>query len=108
MTWTSPIVVVSRAHDLESIRLCVDMRAANNAIERERFVSPTVDKILFQLNVAKIFSKIDLKEGYHRQLTLNEESRQIIPFAIHIGFFRYKISLKFRNKLCCRTISAHH
>ncbi|KAK9712533.1 hypothetical protein QE152_g24868 [Popillia japonica] len=56
---------------------------------RERYVSPTVDDILSQLNGAKVFSKLDLKEGY-QQLTLNEQSPQITTFATHIGLFRYK------------------
>ncbi|KAK9703734.1 hypothetical protein QE152_g29158 [Popillia japonica] len=101
---TSPIVLVPRAHDPESIRLCVDMRAANNAIERERYVSPTVDDILSQLNGAKVFSKLDLKEGYH-QLTLNEQSRQITTFATHIGLFREDQLVRFPLRIFNKAVS---
>ncbi|KAK9728132.1 hypothetical protein QE152_g18133 [Popillia japonica] len=88
-TWVSPIVIVPRAHRPDSIRLCVDMRAANQAIKREMYVSPTVDDILSQLNGSKLFSKIDLKEGYH-QLTLSKVSRKVTTFATHIGLFQCK------------------
>lgn len=37
----------------------------------------------------KVYSKIDLKDGYH-QLCLSEESRKIRTFSTHIGLFRYK------------------
>ena len=38
---------------------------------------------------AKVFSKLDLKEGYH-QLELEEHSRAITTFSTHKGLFRYK------------------
>ena len=65
------------------------MRAANQAIERERHPVPTVEDLIVDLNGATVFSKIDLNQGYH-QLELAEESRSITTFATHIGLFRYK------------------
>ena len=65
------------------------MRAANQAIERERHPVPTVEDLIVDLNGATVFSKIDLNQGYH-QLELDEESRSITTFATHIGLFRYK------------------
>ncbi|GJQ75503.1 hypothetical protein Trydic_g17590 [Trypoxylus dichotomus] len=88
-SWISPTVIIPKTQDLTAIRLCVDMRAANKAISRVRNVTPITDDISTQLNGANVFSKIDLKEGYH-QLTLAEESRHITTFATHIGLFRYK------------------
>ncbi|KAK9745976.1 hypothetical protein QE152_g6456 [Popillia japonica] len=73
-TWVSPIVIVPKAHRPDSIRLCVDMRAANQAIKREMYVSPTVDDILSQLNGSKLFSKIVLKEGYHQPSIFNQKT----------------------------------
>ena len=64
------------------------MRAANQAIERERHPVPTVEDLIVDLNGATVFSKIDLNQGYH-QLELDEDS-QSITTATHIGLFRYK------------------
>lgn len=69
--------------------MCVDMRCANKAVCRERHVTPTVDDILTALNEATVFSKLDLKEGYH-QLELHEDSRPVTTFSTHAGLFRYK------------------
>ena len=44
----------------------VHMRKANEAIVRERHPIPTVDDILYQLNGSKVFSKLDLKWGFHQ------------------------------------------
>ena len=85
--WISHLVVIPK-HD-GTVRLCVDMRMANRAIERERHPSPTVDDLMHALNGAKYFSKLDLRSGYH-QLLLAEESRYITTFATHKGLHRYK------------------
>ncbi|CAC5425645.1 unnamed protein product [Mytilus coruscus] len=86
--WVSPIVTPPKKN-LDEIRLCVDMREANKAIIRERHLLPTVEELIHDLNNASIFSKIDLRSGYH-QLELDEPSRYITTFSTHIGLFRYK------------------
>ena len=59
------------------------------AIRRARHPIPTVDEITQSISGSKIFSKLDLKWGYH-QLELSPESREITTFATHCGLFRYK------------------
>lgn len=87
--WVSPIVVVPKPNNINEIRMCVDMRVANKAIKRERHVTPTVDDIFIMLNGSVMFSKIDLKNGYH-QLVLDNESKIITTFSTHCGLYRYK------------------
>ena len=70
------------------VRLCVDMRLPNKAIQRERHPSPTVDDLVDALNGATTFSKLDLRSGYH-QLSLAPASRYITTFATHEGLRRY-------------------
>ena len=86
--WVSPIVTVPKK-DPNHIRICVDMRAPNKAIKRERHITPTNDELMNDLNGATVFSKLDLNSGYH-QLELDEDSRYITTFSTHIGNFRYK------------------
>ena len=50
---------------------------------------PTVDELLHSMNGSKVFSKLDLKWGYH-QLELSQESPQITIFVTHKGLYRYK------------------
>jgi hypothetical protein len=87
--WVSRIVTPPKPHDPSQIRVCVDMRDANTAIKRVRHVTPTMDDLINDLNGAKVFSKIDLRCGYH-QLELAPESRPITTFATHEGLYRYK------------------
>ena len=85
--WVCPVIVVLKPNG--DIRLCVDMRAANNAIVRERHPIPTVDEILYKMNGGEWFSKMDLRYGFH-QLELEEGSREITTFVTHRGLYRYK------------------
>ena len=86
-TWVSPIVVAPKPSG--DIRLCVDMRQANTAIKRERLPIPTIDEVLEELNGSAVFSKLDLKWGFH-QIELDESSRDITTFITPDGLFRYK------------------
>ena len=85
--WVSPVVVAPKPSG--DIRLCVDMRRANEAIIRERLPIPTIDEVLESLNGSGVFSKLDLRWGFH-QIELDPESRDITAFATHDGIFRYK------------------
>ena len=60
--WISPLVVVPKSDG--DVRICVDMRRANQAIIRERQPIPTIEEILQDLNGSTIFSKVDLKWGF--------------------------------------------
>ena len=86
--WVNAAVIVPKANG-DDIRLCIDMRRANEAIIRERHPIPTVDEVLQSMNGSTVFSKLDLRWGYH-QLELTPESREITTFATHAGLYRYK------------------
>ena len=85
--WVSPSVCVPKKNG--DIRLCVDMRKVNIAIIRNYYPIPTLDEILYLVIGAKIFSKLDLAQGYHR-IVLDEKSRDIRTFSTPQGLFQYK------------------
>ena len=55
--WVNPVVIVPKNNG--EIRLCVDMRQANQAIMRRRYPIPTVDEVLDTMNGSKVFSKLN-------------------------------------------------
>ncbi|XP_052777873.1 uncharacterized protein K02A2.6-like [Mya arenaria] len=88
--WVSPIVVAPKPKSKNNeIRICVDMRLPNEAIKRTRHIIPTIDDLIVDLNGSKIFSKLDLNQGYH-QLEISKKSRNITTFTTHVGLRRYK------------------
>ncbi|XP_055604888.1 uncharacterized protein K02A2.6-like [Uranotaenia lowii] len=85
--WVSPLVVIVK--DNGELRLCVDMRRANQAIKREAYMMPTFEDFLPKLKEARVFSRLDIKDAFH-QIELKESCRYITTFITHKGVFRYK------------------
>jgi hypothetical protein len=54
-----------------------------------RHITPTLDDMILDLNGSKVFSKMEVRNGYHR-LELSEDSRNITIFTTHVGLRRYK------------------
>ena len=87
--WVSQILVVPKPNSPGEIRICIDMRLPNQAIQRTRHITPTIDDLILDLNGAAVFSQLDLRSGYH-QLELDEEPRQITTLSTQVGIRRYK------------------
>ena len=85
--WVSPLVAVPKSSG--EIRVCVDMRRVNEAVVCERHPIPTLEETLQAMNGAKVFSKLDLRWGYH-QIELHPDSRALTTFSTHTGLKRYK------------------
>ncbi|XP_055630900.1 uncharacterized protein K02A2.6-like [Toxorhynchites rutilus septentrionalis] len=83
--WVSPVVVVLKGDD---VRICVDMRRANEAVDRENYPLPTIEDFLPCLAKAKVFSRLDLKNAFH-QVEISQHSRAITTFITRRGLYRY-------------------
>ncbi|CAB4012865.1 Hypothetical predicted protein [Paramuricea clavata] len=73
-SWVSPVVAAPKPHNPSEVRVCGDYRQPNRAIIRERHPIPTVEELMEDMTGACVFSKLDLRAGYH-QFELEEESR---------------------------------
>ena len=96
--WLSPIVVVTKPSDPSKVRICVDMRRANHAILRERFMMPSLDDLIHDVNVAVMFTRLYLTAAFH-QLELSPGCRYVTSFSTESGIYQYK-RLFFWNQLC--------
>ena len=86
-SWVNPLVAVEKPNG--DIRICLDMRQANQAILREKHPGPTVEETLQEVSRAKVFTKLDLNMAFH-QIELHPDSRDITTFAALNGLYRYK------------------
>ncbi|XP_058827300.1 uncharacterized protein LOC131687244 [Topomyia yanbarensis] len=92
--WVSPIVPILK--DSGDIRLCIDMRRANQAVLRETHPLPIVEEMFGSINGAMRFSKVDIKDAYH-QVEISKRSREITTFITKQGLFRYTSPRRFRK-----------
>ena len=74
--------------EAEMIRASIDMRIPNESMKRSRCVqSPRVEDFVYRLHDCKIFTKLDLRQGYH-QLALDTTTRQVETFSTPWGNYR--------------------
>ena len=87
-TWVSTAVIAPKPNK-DDVRICVDIRCANEAIRSEKLPTPTVDEVLEELNGSTVFSKLDMNMGFH-QIELEEGSKDITTFSAGDSLFSYK------------------
>jgi hypothetical protein len=62
--WGCPALFVKKKD--QSLRLCVDYRPLNAVTVKNKYPLPRIDILFDQLAGAKVFSKVDLRSGYHQ------------------------------------------
>jgi hypothetical protein len=71
-------------------RLCVDYWALNKVIIKNKYPLPRIDDLFDQLHVACVFSKIDLRSGYH-QLKIRGCDIPKTAFVSRYGLYEYTV-----------------
>jgi hypothetical protein len=63
-SWGDPVIFVPKKNGTQ--RLCMDYRALNEVTVKNKYPLPRIDDMFDQLHGACVFSKIDLRSGYHQ------------------------------------------
>lgn len=79
------MVVVAKP---SKIRICLDPKDLNQAVQRPKFQMSTLEELLPELSKARIFSSFDAKDGFY-QVSPDEESSKLTTFWTPLGRYRY-------------------
>ena len=86
--WGAPVLFVKKKDG--TFRLCVDYRELNRATVKNKYLLPRIDDLFDQLRGASVFSKIDLRSGYH-QLNISPEDIPKTAFRTRYGHYEFTV-----------------
>jgi hypothetical protein len=87
-SWGCPALFIKKKEN--SLRLCVDYHPLNVVTIKNKYPLPRIDILFDQLARAKVFSKIDLRSGYH-QIKIKPSDIPKMAFSTRYGLYEYLV-----------------
>nr|GEY32634.1 hypothetical protein [Tanacetum cinerariifolium] len=88
LPWRAPFLFVKKKDG--SFRMCIDYCELNKLTVKNRYPLPRIDNLFDQLQGSRVYSKIDLRSGYH-QLRVHEEEIPKTTFRTRYGHYEFQV-----------------
>ncbi|GJU36314.1 putative reverse transcriptase domain-containing protein [Tanacetum coccineum] len=87
-SWGAPILFVKKKD--RSFRMCIDYTKLNKLMVKNHYPLPRIEDLFNQLQGSNVYSKIDLRSGYH-QLRVHEEDIPKTAFRTRYGHYEFQV-----------------
>ncbi|GJZ35059.1 putative reverse transcriptase domain-containing protein [Tanacetum coccineum] len=87
--WGAPVLFVKKKD--RSFQMCIDYRELNKLTMKNRYPLPRIDELFDQLQGSRVYSKIDLRSGYH-QLRVRDEDIPKTSFRSRYGHYEFQVT----------------
>ncbi len=75
-----------------SLRFCIDFRKLNLLTKKDRYPLPLIDETLARIGRAKLFTKLDIRQAFHR-IRIHPDSEELTTFRTRFGAYKCKVLL---------------
>jgi hypothetical protein len=86
--WGAPVLFVQKKNGLQ--RMCVDYRSLNDVTVKNKYPLPRIEDLFDQMRGARVFSKIDLRSGYH-QMKIRPSDFPKTHFSTRYGLYEFTV-----------------
>lgn len=86
--FASPILFVKKSSG--GLRFCIDFRKLNAITRKDRYPLPLIDETLARISKAKIFTKLDIRQAFHR-IRMDPASEDLTTFRTRYGTYKCKV-----------------
>jgi hypothetical protein len=86
--WGAPVLFIQKKYG--SQRMCVDYRSLNDVTVKNKYLLPPIEDLFDQMRGARVFSKIDLRLGYH-QMKIRPSDIPKMAFLTRYGLYEFTV-----------------
>jgi hypothetical protein len=86
--WRAPVLFVQKKDGLQG--MCVDYRTLNDVTVKNKYPLPRIEDLFHQMRGARLFSKIDLRSGYH-QMKIRPSDIPKTNFSTRYGLYEFTV-----------------
>ena len=86
--YASPVLFVKKPNG--SLRFCIDYRKLNALTKKDRYPLPLIDETLARISSAKVFTKLDIRQAFHR-IRMDPNSEELTTFRTRYGAYKCKV-----------------
>ena len=86
--FASPVLFIAKPNG--GLRFCINYQKLNEFTRKDRYPLPLIDKLLTRITRAKVFTKLDIRQAFHR-IRIDPDLEELTTFRTRYGSYKCKV-----------------